>query len=682
MLSKIKSIFSRASSFFKQNKKLTIICLVALLCSFFALTICSNQVVTRDAEFSKTTQVSPYTTNGYAVSGNIYTPVNSDPQMYIYGISASINDVSVKLSSPLTEDTECQVFYANDELGLSEANSVSFFAYEGTSEIYFTVPELTYTLIRIDINGEFELDSIQFATATKSVSALTTRINYPLFIALLIIISACLVFYFLYSEKIDSSVLKIKGALFSTELDEGFLRSSAKRTANTYAIIAFFVGIMLAFIMPPLSVADEQAHFLNVLRVSHFDLPTVHGGSLGAFLTVDEASFLRNFNSPQSIHMSWSGLFGGSATSQFQTQFFASDFVTLNSFAYLVPGIAVAIARAMFEDIDVYSLLIIARLANLVLGIIMVRHAIKITPAFRNTIFLLALMPMTLHQCASTSYDALLICACFLLFAYIMKLLLSDKDYKISIKDIIIICLCLCVIFAAKIAYAIVIILFLAVSFKKFGNWKKYVLCIGLVGVCAGLFYFLPTLLSSYAISSAQSAVAASASATSNEFVLNLDSINNIVESTINHFEDDWRGQFFGVLGWLKIDLPMAFAELFYIVLSLVVITDACQIKGLNIRARALSYLSFYIFSIVLIVNAFLVWNPSVNISGTWIAYGIQGRYFIPIIIFAFALISNPLLTKFKYRKQIVGVSYGVISITGIVCAMLTLFAITAFYWF
>jgi uncharacterized membrane protein len=158
--------------------------------------------------------------------------------------------------------------------------------------------------------------------------------------------------------------------------------------------------------------------------------------------------------------------------------------------------------------------------------------------------------------------------------------------------------------------------------------------------------------------------------------------INSLVDGTVNYFSDDWKLQFFGVLGWLRIYLPKAFSEIFYVILALSVIVDACQIKGINIRARILSYVSLYIFSVALIVNAFINWNPTLNMVGKKIAYGIQGRYFIPIMIFTFIIFGNSLLTKFKHRKQIAKVSCGVVSITGILCAMLTLFAVTAFYWF
>jgi uncharacterized membrane protein len=681
-LKKVKDFFSKISLFCAKNKKIIIICLLILLCSYLSFLASRTQIMTRDVDVLSTSDVKPYVTQFYHIAGNKYSPLNSDPQMYFYGTKEVINDISIKLSAPLSENTSCQLFYASGEIGLSEQNSIWFYATKGTTEIYFTVPERVYDIVRIDINGEFELESVSFSMVENSSPRLKTKVNFPVFIVLILIIASLATIYFLYSKKIDSSVLKIKDSWFSTEFDEDFSKRTALKTANIFTFIAIIAGFMLVFIMPPLSVADEQAHFLNVLKISHFDLlPSVHEGSIGTFLTMDEVTFLKKYNSAQNIHMSFSELFKGYSESKFKTQFFASSYVTLNPFPYLIPGMAVAIARAMFERIDVYSLLIIARLANLTVAILLTRYALKITPAFRNSMFLLALMPMTLHQFASTSYDALLIPASFVLFAYIVKLITASRDYRISIKDIVVICLCFSVIFAAKPVYATVALLFLAVSFKKFGTWKKYVSCIALLACCAVTFYFIPVWINTYALSSLQSAVSM-ASVETGGFVFNMKNINSLVDGTVNYFSDDWKLQFFGVLGWLRIYLPKAFSEIFYVILALSVIVDACQIKGINIRARILSYVSLYIFSVALIVNAFINWNPALNMVGKKIAYGIQGRYFIPIMIFTFIIFGNPLLTKFKHRKQIAKVSCGVASITGILCAMLTLFAVTAFYWF
>jgi uncharacterized membrane protein len=62
-----------------------------------------------------------------------------------------------------------------------------------------------------------------------------------------------------------------------------------------------------------------------------------------------------------------------------------------------------------------------ARLANLVVYLLLVYVALRILPLGRPVLFCIALMPMTLHQAASVSADALTIASAFLLRAPLPK---------------------------------------------------------------------------------------------------------------------------------------------------------------------------------------------------------------------------------------------------------------------
>ena len=62
-------------------------------------------------------------------------------------------------------------------------------------------------------------------------------------------------------------------------------------------------------------------------------------------------------------------------------------------------------------------LMYFGRLMNLILSLLIIFLAIRITPIGKWTFFLLALMPKTLYMMASLSYDALVISTSFLLIA-------------------------------------------------------------------------------------------------------------------------------------------------------------------------------------------------------------------------------------------------------------------------
>lgn len=662
------------------SKKVIKRCLAVIGIWLIVFLVSAIPVTKRNIESLNDYQINPsnLVKFGYITEDDVFIPTNIDPQLHFSAVTHQINDVEVKLAKPLQKDTLCQLFFASNGEGFSEANSVKKLFKEGSTEIYFSIPTAVYSYLRVDIDASFKLDSIILSELSYSSSFLSFKLDVPLFIILSLIAMAVLVFYIKYEKRVNSRVLTIRQNLFSNSLDENYIKSNATKMANTYTFIALISGIVLVFFIPPLVVADEHTHFFKVLMVSHFEfIPEVNGEFSGAIITSAEADFLNSYVDVFHTQLSFSDFFK-TPYNYYSTEFFASSHAYLNFFGYLIPGVAVAIARNIFENYNVYALLIVARLANLFVGILMVRHALKVTPAFRNTMFLLALMPMTIHQCSSASYDALLICSSFLLFAYLMKLLLSDKDYRITAKDIVIICLCFSVIFAAKAVYALVALIFLAVSYKKFGSLKKYISCIALIGLSAVVFFFLPQYLNSLAPSLGAVATASDSSV----FNLTLSDISNVVSNTINYHSDGWRNQFFGVLGSLQVHLPKISIELFYIVLIVTVIFDACQIKGLNILSRVLSYICFLAVTVIIIVNAYLNWTWSPDLILRPIADGIQGRYFIPIIMFPLMIFANPLLTRFKYREKLTDVSCRVVSVTGILCCALTVFAIIAFYGF
>ncbi len=63
----------------------------------------------------------------------------------------------------------------------------------------------------------------------------------------------------------------------------------------------------------------------------------------------------------------------------------------------------------------------LARFANLLLYVLIVYSAIKLTPVHKWVFFLLALMPMTLYEAASLSADSFTIAVSFLLIALFLK---------------------------------------------------------------------------------------------------------------------------------------------------------------------------------------------------------------------------------------------------------------------
>lgn len=451
----------------------------------------------------------------------------------------------------------------------------------------------------------------------------------------------------------------IRAKYFSAGI--GDHREQSLSTANLFALLAFVFGVIFIYLNPPMVCPDENAHFLNICRISGGSIfADVQDGAIGSFITQDQADFINNYY----------GRFQGLGTEKYsfgeayflshlnytgnQRIFYGSDLSAINPAAYIIQSSGVFIAQNLFNITSPYNLLIWAKLFNLVFFIIMTRIAILKTPVFRNTMFLIALMPMTMYQCSSASYDCAVISGTFLLFAYASKLILSDDDYRVSKEDIFAVCFSCAFIFSAKIAYAPLVLILLAVNRKKFGNLKRYIMCICSVIMTGIVFYVIPTAITNFFTSGISSE--APIVVQQHEYILShIGLMPGVIIRTARDSLPFWINGFFGILGGLDINFPQPFIYLYLIVLLIYGVTEMCMAGKANLPVRILSFIGVSAFYAGTAMAMYAGWTPLVTgeVGGEYFT-GIQGRYFIPVALYVLIIFANPLLLKFKYSDKII----------------------------
>lgn len=676
------NVLKRAKSFLCSSPKtvLILLLLLSLLVSIFGAASFPTQRKA-SATLSHSVQPSELSVAGYTVEGNTYAPAGLDPQISIPVVGDRINDVSVQLESPLSSAVSCQLFYAVEQEGLSEENSILITFAKGQTELYFSLPSDVYTTLRLDVNGTFEMSTL---TLSEMQSVNEYNSLYVDWIALLVrfaVLSAIVLISFAFRKRISQAYHFVKQRFFSEDPLASASERQGRRIEKLFLAISSAASLLLIFIIAPLTIPDEIAHFLNVLKVSHFNFfPIVKDGVMGTYLSADEIAFIADYSDVMNASMDIRNILGSGPAYAPAETFYASDFVGINPFAYILPGFGVAIARFFLHGIDVYSLFLIARMINAAFYVAVTYWALRVTPVFKKTMFLLALMPMTLHQCASTSYDALIIPAAFLLFAYATKILLKDDSYRIGLGDTFAIALASGVLFATKYAYGVLVLILLSICIKKFGSLKKYFGCIGLLALIGVAFFLIPTLINS----SIRAAFPKSEMeiAYAEHFGQNVFMIKDILRDTTATFWKAWVSQFVGVFGWLNIYMPILFTILYVCVLGVTVAAEAAQIKGITLKTRLLSFAGYAIFFVGTVLALYLQHNPLIGIPvGRTIAYGFQGRYLIPAIPFLFLVFSNPLFTRFKYLKHVNRITEKLAVFSSVLFPILTVFILTAAYW-
>ena len=304
---------------------------------------------------------------------------------------------------------------------------------------------------------------------------------------------------------------------------------------------------------------------------------------------------------------------------------------------YLLSAIGITIGRLL--GLGTLPVLMLGRLMNLLFFITMIRYAIKTIPICKNVIVMLACLPMTLQQSMSFSYDVYIISVMFVITALALKLA-YDKDAPIQPKDLVILTLCFMVCVAVKgHAYFPMMALLLMVAYaRKEDNRRLSKLMLVIFGIaCVTLvlsvllqdivFPSVPTYHPGYEnyIEWAQSE-----GYTLSCILKKPSLIFGIIHETIGEYGYFYVQTFVGNrLGWLEICFSQRCEFVFYLCVIFSVIPRKQTTVELPRYARVT------LISVALVEIAFvfagmlLAWTPITTLA----IQGVQGRYFIPIMI-------------------------------------------------
>lgn len=450
--------------------------------------------------------------------------------------------------------------------------------------------------------------------------------------------------------------------------------------------IAIILGIVLVIFSPPMTVPDENTHFLNAYTIADGQIfPQNIDGQMGKYIPSEIKNFVVDNNSK------FRGIDGEKYS--FKEYYFNSHLEyqkgekvfgeywgqEINPISYIFSSIGMVVGKVLLpaKQESPFNLLLFGRIFNLLFYIVAMYFAIKITPYYKNTMFLLALMPMSIYLGASLSYDALLIPSTFLLFAYILKLRQSDE---IVLKDIIVVCSIVFLLFSVKQAYAPLVLILFSIPSKHFGEKKRYYKIIGIVGVIC-ISALMINQINNISSLNIEEIVNENVNLQGKYVNSHLGIMVPIILKSFIHYKSFYISGFIGILGQLDTNLPIPLLIIFSLILIIVMIIDSCEAANITIKFKLLGILAIIIFVYFSFRTMYIKWTPLVEpIYGETVS-GIQGRYFIPIIPFVFVIFANKLFVKYKITNKLISYSTKVVYYTSIVFAIITGLTILLRYW-
>lgn len=413
-----------------------------------------------------------------------------------------------------------------------------------------------------------------------------------------------------------------------------------------YMAIALVFGFLFMFVIPPYATPDEPMHISTALHISNQILGwettdeeatyvariTEIDTKLNAYLDRDAYnSFFHSLSTPVNEH-----------TEQLVDR---PDAVTGIYSLYTIPAIGITIGRLL--SLNGVATILLGTMFNMLCFVGMATYAIKKIPFAKMVLAGVCLLPISLQQISSFSYDNPVIWATAVVMALGLRWCYGEEKVK---KDEVVLYLIssMVLIIGKGGVYCMYILLPFVYKFSKEKLsllWNKYriqslAFAVGIVVVflrnkILGIFESLFASKETTEIVVEQTAEhvgnyiewAGAEGFTVMEFILNPLKLIRMIYNTMVTYMDFYLGTMIGnSLGWLDISIPWFLVVACILILFLATIKPAKE-TGEMVLVDKLIVDVFAIASCGLCLAAMLIlWTPrTVNVI-----MGVQGRYFLP----------------------------------------------------
>lgn len=396
-----------------------------------------------------------------------------------------------------------------------------------------------------------------------------------------------------------------------------------------FMIIAFGIVMIATLFTPPYQVPDERIHFLRAMQLSQYNFSETPYENLSPKeITVPQNISSVNYSLVQQVDAVSNAdkIFEAFKSTKNTTEKYPVDLSgSAVSIAYFVPAVAIKIADTFTNSplIIFYS----GRVACLLLNFLLLYLAIKITPKFKNTMLVVGMMPMSIQSMISYSYDGLLNACIFIFIAICLKLIYEDSE-NINKKYLFISVLVLFIIFAIKLPYAIIGVMYIFIPTNKFKNliWKIFCILSSLVLVY--IFGNVVSKITSIGYNQIPIALNVTTAEKSNlSYILNdPKEVIDIAINTLKVKSKFYIDSLVGYFGYFTFKINDIFKYVYISLFGTLILTEESKIK---LKERLILLFSTLIIVAGVFGALYFAWTPY---AYSYVE-GVQGRYFIPLIV-------------------------------------------------
>ena len=297
------------------------------------------------------------------------------------------------------------------------------------------------------------------------------------------------------------------------------------------------LGILFSMVLPPYSAPDEQFHINQSFTLAS----TIYN----PYLPVAQSQIHSSLRRPSDVDV----IVQDGETTVFTWQHIAKNLLTTNSdpfthtqdydeyqvdSSYTMYWIsALGVLAGFLLRLGFIPTLFLGRLTNLVFFAFLSAWAVKRTPVAKAVFAAVALLPMTLHLAASYSRDSNLLALCLLFAALVLDLAFGPRE-KLGWKQLILPALAGLLIVPSKIVYFPLTLLVFLIPAARLGRYSKAVKG-GFLALCLVCFFFNAggqVILNDFMSGNTQVAAGAASTSVSSEMTVTAESTVEPAQST------------------------------------------------------------------------------------------------------------------------------------------------------
>lgn len=420
-------------------------------------------------------------------------------------------------------------------------------------------------------------------------------------------------------------------------------RSVSKYHMAEYApfVLAFLMlGVMYLGVFTPGNVPDGMYHFNSTYKYSNLILGQPAGDDY-IYMRGDDIAFQYEVMSNRVDRDSYANVVNHFSVFAENTEY--SSYAVESSYPISsnvpqqrVPA-AIGIVLAKLLGLGAVPLYYMGELFNLVYAGAIILAAIMITPVGKNVFQTIALLPMSMHLFASYSYDAASIAFSFLFLALVFRAIYRSD--RIARKDMIQLGLVAFLLGPCKAVYVVLTFGILLIPSGKFASrpisilFKLAVICLPVLGV---ILLRLPSYLAPVVVQDAAPVLSQRGEQFGTFYTIK-DLISNpvmtflLIMRTLEYFGGQWLMEMVGgSLGWFQTEIA-APSYLVYL-LFFIVLLSCVRSEDDGFVPSSTHKILFLLASGVISLGVIIALATSWTFNTEYYIYGVQGRYFIPVL--------------------------------------------------